>query len=98
MTTSVRNEVWQEPFTFHCDRCDHMWSVLYEVHRYTGIAGQEWLVYCRDGRPVRAPHLGSRCFACGGLRVKIVPTRIEGPSGAPRPSSASANIRKPSDQ
>jgi len=81
----VKREVWNERFTFHCLRCDHVWSILYEVRRYTGSGGQEWLVYCRDGRPVRVPHLDGSCVSCGGLRVKVLPKRPETEAGsAPR--------------
>jgi len=79
MTETLRKEVWSERFTFCCMRCDHTWSLVYEVRRYTGFGGQEWLEYCRDGLPVRVPHLDGMCIACGGLRVKVLPKR-SGPS------------------
>lgn len=98
MTEPVRKEVWEEGFTFHCTRCGRIWSMVYEVRRYTGLSGQEWQTYCREGRPVRVPYLDCMCAACGGLRVKVLPKRVSrieevwvpGPPGESPPGHSEA--------
>jgi hypothetical protein len=93
----VRKEVWHEAITFHCMRCDHMWTVLYEVRRYTGSSGQEWQTYCREGLPVRVPYLDAVCGACGGLRVKVLPKQIGRVDGVVVPVATSESTPEHSE-
>jgi hypothetical protein len=70
--TDVKKEVWAETYRYLCVRCGAVWSARFEVRRYTGVGGREWMVHCRGGRPVRSPHHDVPCAACGGLRVRIL--------------------------
>jgi hypothetical protein len=73
--SGIRRETWAERYRLSCVRCGNVQILTYEVRRYVGRAGREWIVHVRDGRPVRPPHLDARCAACGGLRVRLLPKR-----------------------
>lgn len=72
---AVKKETWTEEYEFRCRRCGDTWKEAFEVRRYTGIGGHEWMVYCRNGRPIRPPHHDLACAGCGGLRVRVLPLR-----------------------
>ncbi|MGE5227782.1 MAG: hypothetical protein ACM3OO_12985 [Planctomycetaceae bacterium] len=55
---------------FLCPRCGTEWVATYEIRDYQGSSGARWVVHCRDGRPVRGPHLGARCPACGQVSTR----------------------------
>jgi predicted RNA-binding Zn-ribbon protein involved in translation (DUF1610 family) len=63
----VRTRVVHE--RFRCAHCGNEWVATYEVRDYRSPAGARWVVHARDGRPVRGPHLGSRCPSCGRVSV-----------------------------
>jgi hypothetical protein len=69
----------QEPLTRRyrmlCLRCDRTWETTYEIRTLHDDAGDHQLFY-RNGAPAIDP-AGTRCPHCGGLRVRIVPQRLQ---------------------
>ena len=65
----------QDSLTRHyrmlCLACDHTWETTYEIRTLHDDAGDHELFY-RNGAPIIGPAM-TRCPACGGLRVRIVP-------------------------
>lgn len=79
--------VRRERYGFGCEVCGAEWLRDYEVRDYLGSAGQRWLVHCRDGAPVPAPHFGDRCPRCGQVSVTADPD-ADGSSMFARPRTA----------
>ena len=61
----VREEQWP----FLCESCGARWIARYEIRDYVGPSGEEWVVHCRNGDVVPAPHFGDRCPRCGRISV-----------------------------
>jgi hypothetical protein len=69
--------VAQEPVTrkyrMLCQRCNHTWEATYVIVTLHDDAGDHELFY-RGTAPTIDPAAGS-CPHCGGLRVRILPSR-----------------------
>lgn len=64
----VRVRVRTEQHEFRCECCDSRFSI-YQIRDYLGSTGARWVVHCRDGEPVPAPHFGLVCPRCGRVSV-----------------------------
>jgi predicted RNA-binding Zn-ribbon protein involved in translation (DUF1610 family) len=82
----VRVHTRAERGRFRCPHCGTSWVATYEVRDYRAPSGARWVVHVRDGQPVRGPHLGARCPACG--RVSVPADRWPGPSPTDREPEA----------
>lgn len=79
----VRVRVCAEQHAFRCGECGRRWISTYHVRDYVGPTGARWVVHCRDGEPVPAPHFGDICPECGRVSVTF-DAKPEGPSTEPR--------------
>ena len=67
----------QEPvsrrYQMRCQLCNHTWEATYVIRTLHDDAGDHELFY-RGGAPTVGPAAGC-CPGCGGLRVRILPSR-----------------------
>ena len=59
-----------------CRRCRRTWTAVYQVGTFHDDAGDHE-IYFRGGMPATAPG-SARCPHCDGLRVVVLPSRVEG--------------------
>jgi hypothetical protein len=83
----VQVRVRIERYWFRCEVCGAEWIRDYKVRDYQGASGQRWVVHCRDGSPVPAPHFGDRCPRCSRVSV-AADADVEASSMSVRPRTA----------
>lgn len=79
----VRVRVSTEQHPFRCEDCDSRWISTYDIREYVGPTGARWVVHCRAGEPVPAPHFGDVCPGCGRVSVTF-DDELGGPATEPR--------------
>jgi predicted RNA-binding Zn-ribbon protein involved in translation (DUF1610 family) len=79
----IHTRVRTERHTFRCADCGTRWTADFEIRDYVGPTGKRWVVHCRDGDPVPAPHFGAACPNCGLVSVTFVADGSQGLSTRP---------------
>jgi ribosomal protein L37E len=71
---STTSERVRRDYLLTCRRCGRTWTATYEVVTYHDLDGDHELHYLH-GLPAMPPWSNIVCAACGGQRVKVLPSR-----------------------
>jgi hypothetical protein len=75
---AISGERLRRDYRLACRRCGRTWTATYEVVAYHDLDGDHELHYL-NGLPAMPPWSKAACDACGGQRVKVLPSGL--PSG-----------------
>jgi hypothetical protein len=74
---AAMDEIRDVSCRYRCHGCRHEWSARFEEHVHITRGGEEHDLFLHDGMPCPNPEVGTRCPACGDLRVHLLSESVK---------------------